>query len=102
MIIKTKRIKPGKWRTVETAWNAKLAIVFKAPAGAKVKVRYGLGWFGKDRQKNELDGVSYKTLNVGRASIAYARFQIKVDRPVDVTYAAIAGGIANRTGNIPF
>lgn len=68
-MIRTKRITSGGWRTVETFWNAAGTAFFKAPAGAQIKVRYGVGWFGFDRQKQTLNGNDYKKTD-GRTGIA--------------------------------
>lgn len=86
MATKTKYVKSGDWRTLEWFWNATGTAYFVHPAGAKIKVRYGVGFAGKDSQKQTLDGVNTKTLSVGRASIAYARMQIKVSASTGVTY----------------
>lgn len=100
-MIRTKRITSG-WRTIETFWNAKGTAFFKVPAGAQVKIRYGIGWLGFDRQKQTLDGTNYKKLSVGIVSVAYARMQISVPSTTDVTYDAYGGGIAVSTPEIDF
>lgn len=43
-MLKTKRIKSGSWQTVEWFWNAGGKAFFKAPGGASIKVRYGVGF----------------------------------------------------------
>ena len=101
-MIKTKRIKKGKWRTVESFWNAKGTAFFRAPEGAKIKVRYGVGWFGFNRQKKTLNNSSYKKLSVGFGSVARARMQVKVSDTVDVTYEIHGGGIQFNSPKIPF
>ncbi|MER3425202.1 MAG: hypothetical protein C4293_20235 [Nitrospiraceae bacterium] len=55
LMIRTKRIATGGWRTVESFWSARGTAFFRAPAGARIKVRYGVGWFGFDRQKQTLE-----------------------------------------------
>lgn len=91
-MLRTKFAKKGKWRTLEKFWNAKGSAFFKAPNGAKIKVRYSVGWFGKDRQKQTLNGSDYKRLSIGRWSVTYARIQIKVSTNTDVTYDVYPGG----------
>lgn len=90
---RTRRVKAGDWRTLESGWNATFSCLFLLPAGAEIKIRYGGGWiFGKDSQRQTLDGVHTKSLNVGRASLAYARAQMKVKNDVDVTYTYVTAG----------
>jgi hypothetical protein len=78
----------GGWRTLETFWGGGPAQgVFRRPAGARIKVRYGVGWFGFDRQTQTLDETTVKTLDVGRlGSTARARMQMRVERDAEVTY----------------
>lgn len=101
-MVKTKRIKKGKWRTVESFWNAKGTAYFRAPADARIKVRYGVGWFGFDRQKKTLNGTDYKKLSVGAGSISRARMQIKVSNSADITYEVHGGGIQFKTPKVRF
>jgi hypothetical protein len=101
-MLRTREIKRGKWRTVETFWNAGAIAYFRAPAGARIKVRYGVGWFGFDRQKQVLDGNDFKKLSVGRGSIARARFQVKVEQTQNVTYDVYPGGTSITTPPIRF
>ena len=101
-MIRTKRITQGGWRTVELFWNANGTAFFKAPSGAQIKVRYGAGWFGFDRQKQTLNGADYKKLGIGLGSLAYARMQISVSQTTDVTYDVYGGGVARLSPEIPF
>ena len=101
-MIKTKHITKGDWRTVETFWNAKGFAFFQAPPGAQIKVRYGYGWLGFDRQKQTLNGFEYKTLDVGLGSLGYARMQIKVTQTSDVTYDVYGDGVARPSPEFPF
>jgi hypothetical protein len=101
-MIRTKRITSGGWRTIETFWNAKGTAFFKAPAGAQIKIRYGIGWLGFDRQKQTLDSTNYKKLSVGNVSVAYACMQISVPSTTDVVYDVYGGGIAVSTPEIDF
>jgi hypothetical protein len=83
----------GGWRTLETFFNASVVGVFRDPAGAQIKVRYGVGFFGFDRQRQTLDGDTDKRLDVGKGgSLARARMQMKVNHDTDVTYRLILPG----------
>ena len=101
-MLRTKHVKKGDWRTLESFWNAKGTAFFRAPAGAQIKVRYGVGWFGKDRQKQTLNGTEYKRLSVGSWSVTRARMQIKVKESTNVTYDIIPGGIALTSPEVAF
>ena len=99
--LRIKYVRSGKWRTLESFWNAKGTAFFRAPKGAKIKVRYGK-FFGKDRQKNTLDGTTYKKLAVGSWSLTYARMQIQVAKDTQVTYVICPGGVALKSPTIRF
>jgi hypothetical protein len=101
-MIRTKHVTSGDWRTVESFWNATGTAFFQAPAGAQVKVRYGVGWFGFDSQKQTLDGAHLRTLKVGRGSIAYARMQVRVKQTTDVRYDVYPGNVAITTPEFQF
>jgi hypothetical protein len=92
-VSRTKFVGKGDWRTLETFFNASATGTFEDPSGALIKVRYGVGFFGFDRQKQTLDGESVKRLEVGSGgSLARARMQIRVNRDADVTYTLILPG----------
>ena len=76
--IREKFVKKGDWRTMEWFFNSNGVSFFKAPKDASMKVRYGIGWVGKDSQKQKLDGETYKKLSVRKWSLTKARMQIKV------------------------
>jgi len=102
-MLRTKFVKAGDWRTLESFWNSKATAFFKAPEGAKVKIRYGDGWiFGYDRQKQTLDGETYKKLTVGNWSIVYARIQISVLRDTNVSYDIYPGSVSVMSPSAPF
>jgi len=82
-IPRTKVVRSGDWRTLESGLNASFRCQFRIPVGAKVKVRYGLGWLGWDSQKKTLDGTD-KTLTVGGP--IYARVQMRVSQDAEVSY----------------
>jgi hypothetical protein len=82
-------VKAGDWRTLETFFGTGGSAqgVFVHPAGARIKVRYGFGWFGFNRQSQTLDGIRTRTLDVGSVgSAARARMQMRVNGDVEVTY----------------
>ena len=89
----TKHVMSGGWRTLEWFFGGTGTAFFEAPPEAQIKVRFGLGWFGFDSQKQTLDGHTRKKLTVGRSSYARARFQIKVTKTTDVTYLIFPGNI---------
>lgn len=82
---RTKYVQSGSWRTLETLWNAGAQGFFRLPAGAQIKVRRGVGWFGWDTQKQTLDGVNTKSLSVGK-SLILSRMQMKVSQSTYVSY----------------
>lgn len=86
-----KYVQAGDWRTLVSLWNTTATGVFRAPAGAEIKVRYGVGWLGKDRQKQKLDGFTPKILSVGRWSATYSRMQIKVQESMYVDFDYFPG-----------
>ncbi len=84
---KTKQVKAGDWRTLEWFFGSSGHTRFFGPAGVQIKVRYGVGWFGFDSQKQTLDGASFKTLSVGSTgSFGRARMQAKSAQTIDLTY----------------
>jgi hypothetical protein len=89
-ITRTKRVKAGDWRTLESGWNASFSCQFFLPAGAKVKLRKGVGWLGWNSQEKTLDGVTPKVINVG--GVVYSRVQIKVKQDIDVSYLYVPIG----------
>lgn len=101
-MLRTKRIEAGDWRTVESFWNANGTAFFRLPVGASIKVRYGVGFLGADRQKQTLTGSEYKKLSVGLASLSRARMQVKVSQTTDITYDVYGGGVSVTTPEIPF
>jgi len=79
----------GDWRTLEKFWGfgGSAQGVFQRPSGATIKVRYGFGWFGFDRQKQTLNETTTKTLEVGKiGSTSRARMQMRVNRDSEVHY----------------
>jgi hypothetical protein len=101
-VARQKHVKAGAWRTLESYWNATGHGFFREPAGSEIKVVYGASWLSKDRQKQRLDGITVKKLEIGAWSVAYARIQIKVAQDTDVNYLSCSGGIAKSFPTIPF
>jgi hypothetical protein len=90
---RTKVVRAGDWRTLESGWNTQFSCRFLNPVGAQIKIRYGNGSFlGRDSQKQTLDGVKLKVVHVGGGSVVYARVQMKVPHDTEVTYTYIATG----------
>lgn len=90
-----KDVKAGSWTTVWWVWGGGPTVhgEFRRPAGAQIKVRYGLGWFGVDRQKQTLDGDSPKILTVqGASTYTRARFQVKVKTDTRLRWVQIVEG----------
>jgi hypothetical protein len=74
-------ISPGSWRTLET-FTGKVSstiAIFRRPAGVELKVRYGVGWAGFDRQRQTTDGETEKRLSVS-GWVVRARMQARVTR----------------------
>ena len=91
--VKESRVRAGDWRTLATLWNTTATGVFLAPAGAQIKVRYGGGWpFGRDRQRQTLDGVTEKRLSVGRWSALVARMQVRVRQDATIRWTYVVEG----------
>lgn len=100
--IREKFVKKGKWKTMEWFFNSNGVTFFRAPKNASIKVRYGVGWLGKDRQKQKLDGGTYKKLQVGKSSLLRARMQIKVKVDSNVLYYVDGTGVAQNLPKIKF
>ncbi len=94
MSLRTKTVKAGDWRTLESFWNVTTTAFFRHPAGARIRVRYGGGWFSSNKQNQTLNGEAIRSLSVGRGSLVYARMQIRVAADTDVTYDVWPGSVA--------
>lgn len=44
MALRTKSVRKGDWRTLKSFWNV-TSYPFRAPAGAKIKIRYSGKWY---------------------------------------------------------
>ena len=86
-------VKKDKWKTLETHWSsAKIRFYFRLPSGAKIRVRYGFGWFSKNRQKQTLDGLNTKIISIGFWGVTRAKIQIKTTIDSLIFYEAEAIG----------
>ena len=91
--VRESSVRAGDWRTLATLWNTTATGVFLAPAGAQIKVRYGDGWpIGRDSQRQTLDGVTEKRLNVGRFSVLVARMQVRVRQDTIIRWTYVVEG----------
>lgn len=86
-------LKPGDWRTLESfAGNVgSTTTTFRQPGGVKIKVRYGFGWFGFDRQSQTTDGQHDKSLSVG-GWVVRARMQARVSKETALAWIRITKG----------
>lgn len=91
-ITREKFVKAAKWTTLETHWSsAEIVFYFRKPDGAKIRVRYGYGWFSKNRQTQTLDG-SVKKISIGSWGLTRAKIQVKLSVDNIVTYDVEALG----------
>lgn len=88
-VTRTKVVKASDWRTLESGWNASFGCLFRAPTGAQVKLRKGVGWLGWDSQKKTLDGGTDKSIQAGGV---YSRVQMKVLHDAEVSYGYVPTG----------
>ena len=86
-------VRAGDWRTLVTLWNTTATGLFRAPAGAEIKVRYGTGWpLGRDSQRQTLDGMVEKQLVIGRWSAVAARIQVRAQRDTTIFWTYVVEG----------
>jgi hypothetical protein len=101
-MIRVKHLSAGTTHTVESFWNATGTAFFRAPAGAKINVKYGKGRLSVNRQVQTLDGETIKKLSVGRSSIFLARMRVKVPQETEITYDVYPGNVAITTPEFRF
>jgi hypothetical protein len=89
---RTDYVTAGDFRTVATLWNTTAVGEFRCPAGAKIRVRYGVWPFEYNRQQQDLDCQTVKRLSVGSWSLARAKMQIKVPTSTYVTWTYVVEG----------
>lgn len=87
-------IKAGAWRTVHWIWGSGVPThgEFKLPVGAQIKVRYGYGWLGRDKQKQTLDGTTKVLTAKGVSTYLRVRFQVKVKQDTRVRWILAVEG----------
>ena len=102
MALRSRQVRAGDWRTLESFWNVTTTAFLRAPAGAAIRIRYCGWWFAVNRQQQTLDGSTYKRLNVSRWSLFVARIQMKVKTDAVVTYDVEPGSVANMPPGISF
>ena len=104
MSLKSKLVKPDKWQTLESYWNAKGTVFFLEPKNARVRVRYGGSswWNGYTGQEKTLDGIKTMKISIGIGSILYARLQIAVKVDSNVTYDVYPGSVAVQSPECSF
>lgn len=96
-----KHVTSGDYRTLETFIGVEATVRFIGPRGAHVKIRYGVGIFGKDAQKKTLNG-DPTYLEISKyLSLSRARVQIKVSHTQDVSYYVESRGVAG-TPSVPY
>lgn len=86
-------LQPGSWRTLETFVGqvGKTIAIFRIPGGVKLKVRYGVGWFGWNRQSTTTDGLNEKRLTV-EGWVGRARMQARVTRLTQLEWKRLTEG----------
>jgi len=90
---RTNFVSAGGFRTLATLWNTTASAQFRCPRGAEIRVRYGVGWFSKNRQQQTLDCNTDKRLSIGSSWSKFgARMQIKVPASGNVTWSYITEG----------
>jgi hypothetical protein len=86
--VRTKYVKKGKWRTLET-YIGPLATgtgYFLYPARAQIKLRCGVWPFGSNKQEQTRDGINVKMLRMSKScSYVLGRMQMKVQQSTYVT-----------------
>ena len=101
-MFRTLRVKAGAWQTVESLWGSSATAFFRAPADAQVRVYYGFGRLGTERQTQTLDGEQYAKVAVGIGSFAHARIQVMVRRDSTFTYDIYPGPVGVRAPAVAF
>lgn len=88
-------VRAGGWRTVYEVFGstAKRYGVFTRPAGAEIRVRYGVGRLGRSTQRQSLDGVNAKVLEHGGVTnFLRVRFQVRVQSDTDMIWTLLFEG----------
>jgi hypothetical protein len=93
--VRSKSIKKGDWRTLETFWNVTTTVFFKEPGGVQIRLRYSAKPFPVNRQTQTLDGRTEKRIVVSKWSIFAARVQAHTKVDTNITYILAPGNVAN-------
>ena len=101
---RTKLVKAGSWRTLESYWNATGTAFFLNPINLKVRVRYGGNswWNGFSRQEKTLNGAQAIRISIGIGSLVSARLQAFNKTDIDVTYDVYPGSVAVQSPEFSF
>ena len=104
MALRTKLVKAGGWRTLESYWNATGTAFFLLPRNAKVRIRYGgeSWWNGFTRQEKKLDGNIVTKISIGMGSLIYARLQASNFTDINMTYDVYSGSVAVQSPEFSF
>lgn len=94
MALRTKTVTRGGWRTLEWYWNTSTTGFFLHPAGAKIRVKHGGGWFSWSNQNQTLNGSTVKRLTTGTSSLLVSRMQMSVTETATVVYNIEPGSVA--------
>jgi hypothetical protein len=79
-------LNPGEWQTVESFWNVNANLFFQKPAGARIRVQYGLGIISWITQVQTLNGFDVIDIEINNASLCGARVQIWVNSTTQLNY----------------
>lgn len=84
---------PGRWHDLEVVYGKAPEIIlsFRVPAGVQLKVRYGYGRFGRNRQQQTTDGESVRRLKVS-GWVGRVRMQAKVTRTTELVWKRTTPG----------
>jgi len=104
MALRTKLVKGGGWRTLESYWNASGTAFFLQPKNAKVRIRYGGSswWNGFTRQEKTLSGTKVIKLSIGIGSLVSARLQASNKSDTELTYDVYPGSVAVQSPEFSF
>ncbi|CAH0141075.1 hypothetical protein SRABI26_00475 [Arthrobacter sp. Bi26] len=80
----------GRWHDLEvfTIKAPNTVAEFEVPAGVQIKLRYGAGPLGYDRQQQTTDGRNVKRLVVGGLMVR-ARMQARTPQAIQLSYKRI-------------
>jgi hypothetical protein len=87
-------VKAGDWTTVyEIGGSTAIRYgVFTRPAGTEIRLRYGRGWFSRNRQRQSLDGTNPKNPPTRRHYQLRARTVSGVPFDTDIVWEFLVDG----------